>query len=194
MGVPTSEGGYTSVMPRREDHEFHKGHVMAWGGTLFCLQRSANIFPATPPKKFLLGLLLTEMIVWFRDRTWNWWQRTRYSIICGVFNIAEFIQSYTNHIYKKKSKFRLATCKRVMVQRLFAGIPPQSVRFDFTRLHVRFVVEIVAFVQNLLIPLILPCFYSDNPEYQFNHSRRSVNSKIPQRLQTTHELNLRKYM
>ena len=33
MGVPTSEVGYTPAMPRREDHEVHKGHVVAlWGG------------------------------------------------------------------------------------------------------------------------------------------------------------------
>ena len=29
MGVPTSEVGYTPTMPRREDHEVHKGHVVA---------------------------------------------------------------------------------------------------------------------------------------------------------------------
>ena len=29
MGVPTSEVGYTHAMPRREDHEVHKGHVEA---------------------------------------------------------------------------------------------------------------------------------------------------------------------
>jgi hypothetical protein len=29
MGVPTSEVSYTSAMPRREDHEVHKGHVVA---------------------------------------------------------------------------------------------------------------------------------------------------------------------
>jgi hypothetical protein len=28
MGVPTSEVGYTPAMPRREDHEVHKGHVV----------------------------------------------------------------------------------------------------------------------------------------------------------------------
>ena len=32
MGVPTSEVGYTSAMPRREDHEVHKGHVVALEG------------------------------------------------------------------------------------------------------------------------------------------------------------------
>ena len=32
MGVPTSEVGYTPAMPRREDHEVHKGHVVALGG------------------------------------------------------------------------------------------------------------------------------------------------------------------
>ena len=30
MGVPTSEIGYTSAMPRREDHEVRKGHVGHW--------------------------------------------------------------------------------------------------------------------------------------------------------------------
>ena len=30
MGVPTSEVGYTSAMPRREDHEVRKVHVGHW--------------------------------------------------------------------------------------------------------------------------------------------------------------------
>jgi len=30
MGVPTSEVGYTSTMPRREDHEVRQGHVGHW--------------------------------------------------------------------------------------------------------------------------------------------------------------------
>ena len=29
MGVPLSAVGYTPDMPRREDHEVHKGHVVA---------------------------------------------------------------------------------------------------------------------------------------------------------------------
>jgi len=29
MGLPTSEVGYTPAMSRREDHEVHKGHVVA---------------------------------------------------------------------------------------------------------------------------------------------------------------------
>ena len=32
MGAPTSEVGYTPAVPRREDHEVHKGHVVALGG------------------------------------------------------------------------------------------------------------------------------------------------------------------
>ena len=32
MGVQTSEVGFTPAMPRREDHEVHKGHVVALGG------------------------------------------------------------------------------------------------------------------------------------------------------------------
>jgi len=31
MGVPTSEVGYTSAMPRREDHEVHKDMWWHWG-------------------------------------------------------------------------------------------------------------------------------------------------------------------
>jgi hypothetical protein len=38
MGVPTSEDGYTPAMPRREDHEVHKGHVVA------ALDKKKNIF------------------------------------------------------------------------------------------------------------------------------------------------------
>ena len=30
MGVPTWEVGYTSAMPRREDHEVREGHVGHW--------------------------------------------------------------------------------------------------------------------------------------------------------------------
>jgi len=30
MGVPTSEVGYTSAMPRREGYEVRKGHVGHW--------------------------------------------------------------------------------------------------------------------------------------------------------------------
>jgi len=32
MGVPTSEVGYTSAMPRREDHKVHKDMWVHWGG------------------------------------------------------------------------------------------------------------------------------------------------------------------
>ena len=32
MGVRTSEVSYTPAMPRREDHEVNKGHVVALGG------------------------------------------------------------------------------------------------------------------------------------------------------------------
>jgi hypothetical protein len=36
MGIPTSEVGYTSATTGREDHEVHKGHVVALeGGKIF---------------------------------------------------------------------------------------------------------------------------------------------------------------
>jgi len=36
MRVPTSEVGYTSAMPRREDHEVRKGHVGALDNKKHC--------------------------------------------------------------------------------------------------------------------------------------------------------------
>ena len=36
MGVPTSEVGYTSAMPRKEDHEVRQGHVGELGGGDIC--------------------------------------------------------------------------------------------------------------------------------------------------------------
>jgi len=38
MGVPTSEVGYTSAMPRREDHEVHKDVGALGGGTIISSQ------------------------------------------------------------------------------------------------------------------------------------------------------------
>jgi len=44
MGVPTSEVGYTSAMPRREDHEVHKDMWEHWEKKFLIseLQRSRN--------------------------------------------------------------------------------------------------------------------------------------------------------
>jgi len=42
MGVPTSEVGYTSAMPRREDHEFHKDMWGIGGGGVF-YQHNLNL-------------------------------------------------------------------------------------------------------------------------------------------------------
>ena len=42
MGVPISEVGYTPAMPRREDHEVHKGYVVALG-------KGGNFRPIMPP-------------------------------------------------------------------------------------------------------------------------------------------------
>jgi hypothetical protein len=40
MGVPASEVGYTSATTGREDHEIHKGHVVA-------LEKKINVFKCT---------------------------------------------------------------------------------------------------------------------------------------------------
>ena len=47
MDVPSSEVGYTPAMPRREDHEVHKGHVVALGGgeeELYFARNDVNMF------------------------------------------------------------------------------------------------------------------------------------------------------
>jgi hypothetical protein len=48
MGVPTSEVGYTPVMPRREDHEVHKRTCGGIGGgegyTLFKIKIFTFLF------------------------------------------------------------------------------------------------------------------------------------------------------
>jgi len=41
MGVPTSEVGYTLAMPRREDDEVHKGHVVALGIYIYIVHNTA---------------------------------------------------------------------------------------------------------------------------------------------------------
>jgi hypothetical protein len=46
MGVPTSEVGYTSATAGREDHEVHKGHVVALGER----KRTVNIGEQVYPK------------------------------------------------------------------------------------------------------------------------------------------------
>jgi len=52
MGVPNSEVGYTSAMPRREDHEVRKGHVGHW------------IKKKTPLRRFvaIVGMIQTNAL------------------------------------------------------------------------------------------------------------------------------------
>jgi len=50
MGVPTSEVGYTSAMPRREDHEVHKDMWGHWGEGLFTLLSTMKVTNTTFPK------------------------------------------------------------------------------------------------------------------------------------------------
>ena len=56
MGVPTSEVGYTPAMPRMEDHEVHKEHVVALEEekkiTTIC---QPNLVEPTVPEKKKLG-------------------------------------------------------------------------------------------------------------------------------------------
>jgi len=47
MGIPTSEVGYASAMPRREDHDIHKD---IWGieRKTFLERKHPVVFPALP--------------------------------------------------------------------------------------------------------------------------------------------------
>jgi len=43
MGIPTSEVGYTSAIPRREGHEVSKGHVGHWIKKILYIATNCNI-------------------------------------------------------------------------------------------------------------------------------------------------------
>ena len=72
MGVPTSEVGYTPAMPRREDHEVHKGHVVAFGekknrirrpkrkhfSFLICLQHISSLKSQPEHRRFQVWFVL----------------------------------------------------------------------------------------------------------------------------------------
>ena len=61
MGVPTSEVGYTSAMPRREDHEVNKrtrGGIGGWGG---------KSVPASQTAHFLSVILHVSKVKSVRD-------------------------------------------------------------------------------------------------------------------------------
>jgi hypothetical protein len=44
MGVPTSDVGYTSFTTGREDHEVHKGHVVALEKKIIFLSTTIKYF------------------------------------------------------------------------------------------------------------------------------------------------------
>ena len=59
MGFPNSEVGYTPAMPRREDHEVHKGHVVA----LDQKKKHLHIFPdQSRPKQCVVLILSTNVL------------------------------------------------------------------------------------------------------------------------------------
>jgi len=55
MGVPTSEAGYTSAMPRREDHEVHKDMCGHWGGGLIFEVQPSRSLKVNPLDFYILG-------------------------------------------------------------------------------------------------------------------------------------------
>ena len=59
MGVPTSKVGYTPAMPRREDHEVHKGYVVVLD------QKKKNFLCLTsfPPTNYRCKGLLVHLII-----------------------------------------------------------------------------------------------------------------------------------
>ena len=59
MGVPTSEVGYTPAMPRREDREVHKGHVVALEKKI---EKSQELGTANPTWKMQVLLPLVSVI------------------------------------------------------------------------------------------------------------------------------------
>ena len=72
MGVPASEVGYAPAMPRREDHEVHKGHVVAlekkkihYSHSIHSFFRSSEILTAVWLRNAFIGcdtVLLGEQL------------------------------------------------------------------------------------------------------------------------------------
>ena len=68
MGVPTSEAGYTPALPRREDHEVHKEHVVGEKkNTMGAVQMIVVFWILTPCTKNLLTTTMTENGVPFKS-------------------------------------------------------------------------------------------------------------------------------
>jgi len=55
MGVPTSEVGYISAMPRREDHLSPQGHVGALGEMMIMIMMMIKTTIITITKNFIKG-------------------------------------------------------------------------------------------------------------------------------------------
>jgi len=72
MGVPTSEVGYTSAMPRREDHEVRKGHVGALG------EKNIDVGSCVLNDTFLVSQK-TPLLIFYVDRK----QKNMYSCELG---------------------------------------------------------------------------------------------------------------
>jgi len=80
MGVPTSEVGYTPAMPRREDHEVHKGHVVALEKIYIYIIRHTNVGHRTDFnmmawlnifKKSAFVCLSHKYQIFLNTRAWN---------------------------------------------------------------------------------------------------------------------------
>jgi hypothetical protein len=62
MGVPTSEVGYTTAMPRREDHEVHKDMWWHWIKRNIANDgKAANNYVFRPLKGHLHDVYLVKM-------------------------------------------------------------------------------------------------------------------------------------
>jgi len=71
MSVPTSEVGYTSAMPRREDHEVHKDMWGHWG-------------------KKNIDLFLNSVYFKNGDRGWTWfWELSELGYYISPYNPVE---------------------------------------------------------------------------------------------------------
>ena len=65
MGVPTSEVGYTPAMPRREDHEVHKGHVVALDQKKFSVKKKQYIWSEILVAMLLSAKSLEKLMLFF---------------------------------------------------------------------------------------------------------------------------------
>jgi len=115
MGVPTSEVGYTPAMLRREDHEAHKGHVVALEKKNIYILRCTAL------------LMSKHVIICNSSRSFYYASHPTTDIIEGVFT------------FKKSCRFTVHVLIEFIYARKKRTVFPKPIIRKITNSHQQFV-------------------------------------------------------